>query len=175
MTEPFLSQISMFGFDFAPRGWSFCNGQTLPINQNTALFSLIGTTYGGNGVTTFMLPNLQGRTPIHTGTLNGFSAVLGQLSGATTVTLTAATIPTHTHTIPASSTDATLNSPIGNTLAKSNYPIYQTYNTPVAFPTGEPAGSAMSTVGGSQPHTNLQPHTVLNFCIAILGIFPSRN
>jgi microcystin-dependent protein len=166
MAEPFLSEIRIMSFGFAPRGWALCNGQTLPINQNQALFSLLGTTYGGNGQTTFQLPNLQARVPIHVGS----SFTLGQAGGQTAHTLTMSEMPQHAHVLNASSSDANQTVPGGKLFAKVPQQIY----APAAnFTPLEP--TTVRSVGGSQPHTNQQPFLTLNFSIALQGIFPSPN
>jgi microcystin-dependent protein len=168
MSEPFLGEVRIFPFNFSPRGWAFCNGQLLPINQNTALFSLLGTTYGGNGQTTFALPNLQGRTPIGFGQGPGLSSYqLGEGGGVETVTLTQQQLPPHTHPLMASSSAATTGTPgVTAALATPGVPIYAPAQNLVP----------MGPVGGpGQPHGNRQPYTVLNYCIALQGIFPSRN
>jgi microcystin-dependent protein len=169
MSEPFLGQIAIYGFNFAPRGWAFCNGQILPIAQNTALFSLLGTTYGGNGQTTFALPNLQSRVPIQFGQGPGLSSYdLGQAAGTETVTLNVNEIPAHTHTIAATDADAASNKPEGNVLASGgSYATTPNINMSAAMV--PPSG------GGNQPHPNIQPYLALNFSIALEGIFPSRN
>lgn len=164
MAEPFLAEIRIFSFNFPPRGWAMCNGQLLPINQNQALFSLLGTTYGGNGTTTFALPNLQGRTPLHTG--NGI--VLGQVGGETAHTLIASEMPAHTHVATGSSTPANLGDPTGNLWATGNAAYNPSPNT-----TMNPA--SVTNVGGNQPHENQSPYLTLNICIALQGIYPSRN
>jgi microcystin-dependent protein len=171
MSEPFLGEIRTFGFNFAPRGWAFCNGQLLSISQNTALFSLLGTFYGGNGQTTFALPDLQGRVGIHQGQGPGLSPYeLGEVSGSETVTLTSAQMPTHSHQVVANATTATSGRTAGNVPARTSGNSY------AAAPDGTDMNAGMiGTTGGSQPHTNLQPFLVLNFCIALQGIFPSRN
>ena len=171
MAEPFLSEIRIFSFNFPPKGWAFCNGQLLPINQNQALFSLLGTTYGGNGQTNFALPNLRGRASIHEG--SGFT--LGQAGGQSAHTVTMSEMPTHTHfqnnnmCIGGNNINATLGDPTNNYWANNGKAQYAT-NTldQVMHP------SAVTNVGGSQPHNNMQPYLVLNFCIALQGIFPSQ-
>lgn len=169
MSEPFLGMLAIYGFNFAPRGWAMCNGQILPIAQNTALFSLLGTTYGGNGQTTFALPNLQSRVPVHFGQGPGLSSYdLGQAAGTETVTLNVNEIPAHTHTIAATDADAASNKPEGNVLA-SGGSYAPTPNINMAASMVPPSG------GGNQPHPNIQPYLALNFCIALEGIFPSRN
>jgi len=160
-----MSEIRIMGFNFAPQGWAECNGQFLPINQNQALFSLLGTMYGGNGQTTFALPDLRGRIPIHMG--SGFTQ--GQAGGQEFHTVTQSEMPAHNHFAQATSSAGTSNVPTGNLLATTNAPIYRTsFNTSL-----QP--STISNVGGSQPHENRQPFSVLNFCIALQGAFPSQN
>jgi microcystin-dependent protein len=166
MAEPFLSEIRIMSFGFAPKGWALCDGQLLPINQNQALFSLLGTTYGGDGRVNFGLPNLQGRAPIH----EGSGHTLGERAGEQAHTLSIAEIPTHVHTLSATSSLGTQLLPPNNLLAKSNN---QFYKTPTNLTPMSP--SAIATVGGSQAHLNMQPFLVLNFCIALQGIFPSQN
>lgn len=166
MSEPFLAEIKIVSFNFAPKGWALCNGQLLPINQNQALFSLLGTIYGGNGQTNFALPNLQGRTPFHI--TSGF--VQGQAGGEVAHTLTVNELPAHTHTLQANNTAATSGLPGTNALAQSNTPVYAPAANLVAM-----AGASLSNIGGSQPHGNMQPYLVLNFVIALQGIYPSRN
>ncbi len=165
MAEPFLSEIRIMSFGFAPKGWAFCNGQLLPINQNQALFSLLGTTYGGDGRVNFALPNLQSRTPIHMG--NGHT--LGELGGEQGHTLSISEIPAHTHQLSATSDPAGTNVPTNNMLATVNNG-YTTASNLVSM-----AGGSLANVGGGQSHLNMQPFLVLNFSIALQGIFPSRN
>ena len=172
MAEPFLGQILMVGFNFAPRGWAYCNGQLLPIAQNTALFSLLGTTYGGNGQTTFALPNLQSRVPIHFGQGAGLSAYsLGETGGQESVTLTTPQMPAHNHTaaLNASGGAGSDGSPTGNYLADGNQYTSSTNTSMNAN------AVAIGIAGGTQPHSNIQPYLGLNFIIALEGIFPSRN
>lgn len=158
----------MFGFNFAPRSWAFCDGQLLPISQNTALFSLLGTTYGGDGRTTFALPDLRGRVPLHEGTGPGLSSyLLGQKGGLENVTLTTAQIPAHTHSPQCSSDDPNSGSPANGFPAAVGTPIYST--------TQNASMGATGSAGGSQSHENRPPYLALNFCIALQGIFPSRN
>jgi microcystin-dependent protein len=171
MSEPFLSEIRICSFNFAPKGWAFCNGQVLPINQNQALFSLLGTTYGGNGTTTFALPNLQGRTPVHIG--NGIG--LGNLGGEANHSLLTSEIPSHTHQFSGTSSGQNSSTPSG-LLANSGggrrpLTAYAPPNNLVALH----PGSIPPSGGGSQPHTNMQPYLTLNFVIALQGIYPSRN
>lgn len=165
MSEPFLAEIRIVSFAFAPRGWALCNGQVLPINQNQALFSLLGTTYGGDGRTTFALPNLQGRMPIHLG--SGFN--LGQAAGEPTHTLTVGEMPSHSHTVVGSSNNADQASPGGNFWAVGSTAIYATQ------PDSSLAPQSVASVGGGQPHPNWSPYLTLNFVIALQGIFPSPN
>ncbi len=166
MAEPFLSEIRMFSFNFPPKGWAFCNGQLLPINQNQALFALLGTTYGGNGQTNFALPNLRGQVPIHEG--NGHTR--GERAGSTSVTLTQQQMPQHLHFLQASSNSA------GTTLDPTNAllaPVNGGYASPANLTTL--SSEMVTSVGGSQAHNNMMPYLVLNFCIALQGIFPSQN
>jgi len=174
MSDPFIAEIRIFAGNFAIRGFAFCNGQLLPIAQNTALFSLVGTTYGGDGRTTFGLPNLQGRAPKHPGNGPGLSSRrLGESGGVENVTLTDQQMAAHTHTMRANSDPAEDPTPVGATLARS-IPgnVYQQNTTSNLVPL---ASTAMPGVGGGQPHTNMQPYLTLNFIIALQGIFPSRN
>lgn len=165
MATPFLSEIKIISWNFPPKGWAFCNGQLLPINQNQALFSLLGTTYGGDGRVNFGLPNLQGRMPNHMG--NGFA--LGERGGEASHTLNISELPAHSHAPAGLSTDATDPSPAGNLWPNDpNKPFSPTANTAMS-----PAG--ISPTGGSQPHENMSPYLVLNFIIALQGIFPSQN
>jgi microcystin-dependent protein len=171
MSDPFLAEIRMVSFNFPPKGWAFCNGQVLPINQNQALFSLLGTTYGGDGRTTFALPNLQGRLPLHTGTLRaGGNFVLGQRAGEEAHTLIVSEMPAHTHPAVASSNPADQTSPANNYWAVS-----QSYTAYAPSPNETMAPNAVGLAGGSQPVPNLSPYLVLNFVIAIVGIYPSRD
>jgi microcystin-dependent protein len=171
MADPFLGQISIFSFAFAPKGWAFCNGQILSIAQNTALFSLLGTTYGGDGITTFALPNLQGRAAISSGQGPGLSPyTLGQVGGEAAHTLTVTEMPSHTHGAQPAS-DTTQMSPQANYWAP-NINGNATYS---ATSTGTMSVNAVANAGGSQPHPNQQPSLAINFCIALVGIFPSRN
>jgi microcystin-dependent protein len=166
MAEPFLSEIRLFSFDFAPRGWAQCNGQLLPINQNQALFSLLGTTFGGDGRVNFALPDLRARTPIHVGS----GHTLGERGGEQAHTLSIAELPTHTHVLQASSSNADRAAPNGNMLART---LNNAYNDPLNLAAMN-AGT-LTNVGGSQAHLNMQPFLTLNFCIALTGIFPSPN
>jgi microcystin-dependent protein len=179
MSEPFLGELKIISWNFPPKGWTFCNGQLLPINQNQALFSILGTTYGGNGQTNFALPNLQGRIPVHQG--NGIT--MGQASGETAHTLNSSEMAAHTHLIQGNSAAASSNTPdpAGKVLAQSN----GAGGTPVApfganiYSSGAPNATmnpnCIAATGGNQPHENMSPYLVLNFIIALQGIFPSRN
>ncbi|MFA5836993.1 MAG: tail fiber protein [Bellilinea sp.] len=166
MAEPFLAEIRIMSFGFAPKGWALCNGQLLPINQNQALFSLLGTTFGGDGRVNFALPDLRERTPFHFGS----GHTLGERGGELAHTLSIAEIPTHTHILNASSIAGNRDYPSGMVLARASNDIY-----------GSPANLAImspqtiANVGGSQAHRNMQPFLVLTFCIALQGIFPSQN
>ncbi len=175
MSEPFIGEIRFFGFNFAPRGWAMCSGQTLSISQNTALFSLLGTMYGGNGQTTFALPDLRGRVAIHVGQGPGLqNYTQGEMSGEETHTLIATEMPAHTHSITASSAIGTQSSPAGAVIAGSDPSRGSAHFAP-DNPDSTLAAQTISAAGGSQPHNNLQPYLVGNYCIALEGIFPSRN
>ena len=166
MAEPFLSEIRIMSFVFAPRGWALCNGQLLPINQNQGLFSLLGTTFGGDGRVNFALPDLRGRTPIHVGS----GHTLGERGGEQAHTLSIAELPTHTHVLSATSNNSTTNVPTDDVYGKT---LQLTYSSPTALVSMNP--QAVTTVGGSQAHLNMQPFLTLSFCIALQGIFPSPN
>ena len=179
MSEPFLGEIRMTGFNFAPVGWALCNGQTLPISQYSALFALLGTTFGGNGVSTFNLPDLQGRAPIHWGSGVGLSSyVPGQNGGSENVTLLSNQMPLHNHLVNVNNTAGNSADPSNKILAETaneaRPPILtQSYTSNAA--TGTLAPTAVSTAGGNVPHPNLQPFLTVNFIIALSGIFPSRS
>ena len=175
MSTPFLAEIKIISWNFPPKGWAFCNGQLLPINQNQALFSLLGTTFGGNGQTTFALPDFRGRSPYHVGP----SMLLGQAGGEAAHTLNISEMPTHTHSPNASNTSGNLPFPAAlSPVVQHNIWAISTQNPYTGAPgtnlTSMNAG-CISNTGGSQPHENRQPFTVLNFIIALQGIFPSRN
>lgn len=165
MSEPFLGEIKIISWNFPPKGWTFCNGQLLPINQNQALFSILGTTYGGDGRVNFGLPNLQGRTPFHVG--NGI--VLGEQGGETAHTLNISEIPAHNHVPVGSSTTANLTTALGNLWANVGANLYN------ANPTTAMNPACITATGGNQAHENMSPYLVLNFIIALQGIFPSPN
>ena len=163
MSEPFLAEIKIISWNFAPKGWAFCNGQLLPINQNQALFSILGTTYGGDGRTTFALPNLQGRSPLHMG--NG--VIEGEAAGEINHTLIMSELPAHTHAVTANTGGASQGSPANNVWSASGaYANSANENMSPAL---------IANAGGSQPHNNMPPYLVLNFIIALQGIFPSQN
>ena len=168
MSQPFLGQIVLFPYNFAPRGWAFCNGQILPISQNDALYALVGTTFGGDGQNTFALPDLRGRVPISAGQGPGLSnRVLGQVGGLESATLTAAQLPSHGHTVGASTAAATAASPAGGVPAAKG--SYEASANATMLP------GLLGSAGGNQPFGVVQPALSLNFCIALEGIFPSRN
>ena len=168
MAEPFLSEIRLMSFVFAPKGWALCNGQLLPINQNQALFSLLGTTFGGDGRVNFALPDLRGRTPIHVGS----GHTLGERGGEQAHTLSISELPQHTHFVNASSNSATDGTP-SNSLVLAQSTAANLYGSATSLQAMAPA--AVSNVGGSQAHLNMQPFLTLSFCIALQGIFPSPN
>jgi len=165
MAEPFLSEIRIMSFVFAPKGWALCNGQLLPINQNQALFSLLGTTFGGDGRVNFALPDVRGRTPIHVGS----GHTLGERGGEQAHTLSIAELPTHTHVVQGINTNAVTNVPLNNSLANTTALYHATSNLTAINP------GTVGNVGGSQAHLNMQPFLILSFCIALQGIFPSPN
>jgi microcystin-dependent protein len=166
MAEPFLSEIRIMSFVFAPKGWALCDGQLLPINQNQALFSLLGTTFGGDGRVNFALPDCRGRTPIHVGS----GHTLGERGGEQAHTLSIAEIPTHTHVLNATSVTATAATPTTSLMLATSTPQFM-YGPPTNLVAMAPA--SVTNVGGSQAHLNMQPFLTLNFCIALQGIFPS--
>jgi len=173
MADNFLAEIRIFPFNFAPKGWAFCNGQLLPISQNTALFSLLGTNYGGNGTTNFALPNLQGAAPMHTGGGNGPGLSihdLGEIGGSDTVTLLTTEMPAHSHLMEATTQPGIDATPNGEALGRSvGASLYQTDTTHNLVGT-----APLTAAGSSLPHNNLAPYLTLNFCIALQGIFPPR-
>lgn len=170
MAQPYVGEIRMFAGNFAPVGWAFCNGQLLPISENEVLFQLIGTTYGGDGQETFAVPDLQGRVPVHQGSANGWTVQMGEQSGVESVTLTTQQIPNHTHAMLASSATGTQLSPANAVLAESaNVQIYLQGSDPSM----NMNAGAVTPVGGSQPHENMQPFLAINFIISLFGIFPS--
>lgn len=170
--DPFVAEIRIFPFNFAPRGWAFCNGQLLPLSQNTALFSLLGTTYGGNGKSNFALPDLQGNAPMHSGQGPGLSLHdLGETGGSETVTLLESEIPAHSHSVLASQADGTDQSPVNELFATGiGIGMYAVSGASTAL-----GANWIAPVGGDQPHNNMQPYLTLNFCIALQGVFPPRS
>ena len=171
--DPFVAEIRIFPFNFPPKGWAFCDGQILPLSQNTALFSLLGTTYGGNGKSNFALPDMQGNAPMHPGQGPGLSLHdLGETGGSETVALLESEIPSHSHSLMGNATTATKSLPTGNSFARG------ASMTPYLAPAGAPlvsmSGSAISPAGGDQPHNNMQPYLTLNFCIALQGVYLPR-
>ncbi len=176
MSEPFLAEVRMVGFNFAPRGWAFCDGQILPINQNQSLYSLLGTTYGGDGRTSFALPDLRGRTPIHVGRSNGGADHReGQKSGEETHTLAANEMPQHSHVLEAVNESADATNPANHFLARPSSGVGTVYSATTTTPNANLNSGAVTSVGGGQAHENMQPYLTLNFCIALQGLFPSRN
>jgi microcystin-dependent protein len=178
MADPFVAEIRIFAGNFAPTGWAFCNGQIMAISQNTALFSLLGTTYGGNGQSTFALPNLQGSAPLQAGQGSGLSQrVLGEPGGQPGVTLLPTEMPAHTHTLQANAIGGDVNSPANAVWAKAHTgksPI-NVYNDSVATNSTTMNPGMLAAAGGSQPHNNMPPYLALNFIIALQGVFPSRS
>ena len=174
MADPFVAEIRIFPFNFAPRGWAFCDGQLLAISQNTALFSLLGTTYGGNGQSNFALPDLQGRAPMHPGQGPGLSLHdLGETGGSGTVTLLQSEIPSHSHVMRANNSDGISPSPTNNVSSGpgADRDLFL-YKDGTANAVMNPTASGIS--GGGQPHNNLMPYLTINFCIALQGVFPPR-
>jgi microcystin-dependent protein len=171
--DPFYAEIRIFPFNFPPKGWAFCDGQILPLSQNTALFSLLGTTYGGDGKSTFALPNLQGAVPMHPGQGPGLSLHdLGETGGTETVTLLESEIPAHSHAVQANAAPSDLQLP-GSDRALARATGGNAYKAPPAATT-QLSDQALTPAGGDQPHNNLQPYLTLNFCIALQGVFPPR-
>ncbi len=174
MADPFVAEIRIFPFNFAPRGWAFCDGQLLPLSQNTALFSLLGTTYGGNGKSNFALPDLQGRAPMQPGQGPGLSLHdLGESGGSETVTLLESEIPSHAHTMRASNDAANSNQPAGALVARPfgrGNNIFNTANASLVAMSDQ----ALAPVGGDAPHNNMMPYLTVSFCIALQGVFPPR-
>jgi microcystin-dependent protein len=171
MSEPFIAEIRIFAGNFAPRGWAFCNGQLLPVSQNTALFSLIGTTYGGDGRSTTALPNLEGRAPMHPGRGPGLTdRRLGQRGGVETVTLSEAQMPNHNHTMYGSGEDGNRRDPAGRFFGAGSAIATTNKDNP-----GPMASQVLPNAGGSQAHNNMQPYMAINFIIALVGLYPSRS
>jgi len=170
--DPFVAEIRIFPFNFAPKGWAFCDGQILPLSQNTALFSLLGTTYGGDGKSNFALPNMQGNAPMHPGQGPGLSLHdLGETGGSETVSLLESEIPSHSHSLIAQVPPADAGVPSGNVLARTvGATPYLAGNQPLV----SMSDSALAPAGGDQPHNNMQPYLTLNFCLALQGVYPPR-
>jgi microcystin-dependent protein len=181
MSDQFVAEIRVFPFNFPPTGWAFCNGQLMPISQNTALFSLLGTTYGGDGKSTFALPNLQDAVPMHPGQGQGLSLRdLGEMSGTEAVTLNSTEMPVHTHFMSGCDADATTADPAGQYPAKGMWDAGTAFGLMGAYSDASPGNAvmdphALALAGGNLPHNNMQPYLTLNFCIALQGIFPSRS
>jgi microcystin-dependent protein len=174
MADPFVAEIRIFPFNFAPKGWAFCNGQLLPLSQNTALFSLLGTTYGGDGKSTFALPDMQGNAPMHPGQGPGLSLHdLGETGGSEFVTLLVSEIPIHSHGLQGTAGNANQNSPAGLLLGRP-FGGGSPYKPPGGAPIVNLAIEAVAPAGGDQPHNNMMPYLTLNFCIALQGVFPPR-
>jgi microcystin-dependent protein len=171
VSDPFIGEIRMFGGNFPPSGWAFCNGALMAIAENDALFTLIGTTYGGDGQSTFGLPDLQGRVPIHQGTLNGVTFTMGEKAGVESVTLSTQQLPTHSHPFLASKGPGNNNSPTGNVTGESAAVKIYFADAPVVPMNAE----AVTPVGGSQPHENMQPYLAISYIISLFGIFPTQN
>lgn len=174
MSEPFVGEIRMFAGNFAPRGWAFCDGQLLAVSQNDALFSLLGTIYGGDGRTTFGLPDMRGRIPLHQGTGPGLSARrLGSKGGAEKVTLTTNQLGSHTHSFTGNTALATTDAPQGRVVATPDPGSFRVFESDA--PVTDMAATSITNTGGTQPHTNLMPTLCINYIIALFGIYPSRN
>jgi microcystin-dependent protein len=169
MAQPYVGEIRLFAGNFAPAGWAFCNGATLPISENDVLFQLLGTTYGGDGQETFQLPDLQGRVPIHNGTLNGVTYSIGEMAGVEEVTLTTQQIPNHTHPSLGSADPAAARTVGSSVFGRTPAEAYASLFTPQAL-----APQSVSVVGGSQPHENMQPFLCINYIISLFGVFPSQ-
>jgi microcystin-dependent protein len=175
MSNPFVAEIRIFPFNFAPTGWAFCNGQILPLSQNTALFSLLGTTYGGDGKSNFALPNMQGNAPMHPGQGPGLSLHdLGETGGSDTVTLLESEIPSHSHSLMVEPLPATLTAPNPNTGFGKSAGV-AAYSQTTTTGLVQMSANAVAPAGGAQPHNNMQPYLTLNFCIALQGVFPPRS
>jgi len=170
MSSPYVGEIRMFGGSFAPAGWAFCAGQLMPISQNDTLFNLIGTTYGGDGQETFALPDLQGRAPLHQGTLGGITYQIGEKAGTETVTLTTQQIPVHNHSVLANTAIGQNPQPDQSILAQGSAISMYLSDSPA-----QNTGMQLSVVGGSQPHENMMPYLCVSFIISLFGIFPTQN
>jgi microcystin-dependent protein len=174
VADPFVAEIRIFPFNFAPTGWAICDGQLLPLSQNTALFSLLGTTYGGDGKSTFALPNMQGNAPMHPGQGPGLSLHdLGEAGGSQTVSLLESEIPAHSHGLMATTVTGTKSVPTDSSLARTSGAT--PYLPPAGAQTTAMSGNAVTPAGGDQPHNNMQPYLTMNFCLALQGVFPPRS
>jgi len=177
MSQPYVGEIRMFGGNFPPNGWALCQGQLLPISENDVLFQLIGTTYGGDGQSTFALPNLASRVPMHMGTFQGITFQIGQAAGSETVTLTTQQIPVHNHMAEATTSAGTAAIPSNSTILGSEGPIPNSANVYLPYVNASQITLANQTIGqtgGNQPHDNIQPYLTLNFIISLFGIFPTQ-
>jgi len=175
MADPFVAEIRIFPFNFAPKGWAWCDGQLLPLSQNTALFSLLGTTYGGDGKSNFALPDMQGNAPMHPGQGPGLSLHdLGETGGSETVSLLQSEIPSHNHNVIAQVPPADTNLPAGNVLARASVGGVNPYQPPAGAPLVSMSPSALTPAGGDQPHNNMMPYLTLYFNIALQGVYPPR-
>jgi len=179
MADPFVAEIRIFPFNFSPRGWAFCNGQLMPISQNTALFSLLGTTYGGDGKSNFALPNLQGSAPMHPGQGGGLSLHnLGEMSGSETITLLQTEMPIHNHLVQATTINGNSDQPAGAILARGNFSFQGSSGSVPLYSNDAPDTDmnlqALQVAGADLPHNNMQPYLTLNYCIALQGVFPAR-
>jgi microcystin-dependent protein len=173
MSSPYVGEIRMFAGNFNPNGWAFCNGALIPISENEVLFQLIGTTYGGDGVNTFALPDLRGRVPLHMGTGGGSSYVIGEPGGVETVTLTIGQIPAHSHMVNATNSNQ-VQVPAGNTFPAGSTPQSRNVYGPLGGTAVQMSSGMIAPTGGSQPHENRQPFLCINFIISLFGIFPSQ-
>jgi len=169
MSQPYVGEIRMGGWNFAPAGWAFCDGSLMAISQNDVLFTLIGTTYGGDGVNTFQLPDLRGRLPVHQGSYQGLPYVIGQLAGTETVTLNANQIPIHNHALEGSAWGAVSTDPTGQTFAASSVDVYVPPTLPASM------NNSTTSTGGNQPHDNYMPYLCISFVISLFGVFPSQS
>jgi len=169
VSDPYVGEIRLVGFNFAPEGWAFCDGSTLSIADNDVLFNLLGTTFGGNGTNTFALPNLTGRVVVHQGTGTGSSYTLGQTGGVSSVTLSATQMPAHSHAVKSQSGAGNATGPAGNFFATASPSVYATASGYVSM------GSTVGSTGGSQPHDNMQPYLVMNYIISLFGVYPSQS
>jgi microcystin-dependent protein len=178
MSQPYVGEVRMFGGNFPPNGWRFCDGDLLAISEYDVLFNLIGTTYGGDGQSTFALPDLRGRAPVHQGTLGGVTYIIGEKAGVETVTLTPAQMPQHTHALVSTATPASSDKPSGQSIFADQGPAGVNLNAFAPYDGTNQvtlAAGSVSPVGGNQPHDNMQPYLAINFIISLYGIYPSQN